>query len=334
MDNIHDIFTKFNPKEKKRLSIVLPVYNEEACLPVMLESLTKYLAKEQKQYNWEIIFIDDFSKDRSFAILTDYSKKSFENIRIAALQLSKNSGSHIAITAGLNISRADFTIIMASDGQDPPEVIDTLIKHWENGEKIILAARAENLDHSFIGNLFSKAAWKIMNWATGIEMPAGGCDMLGVDKLPLEAFNKIDERNTTFIYRLLSLGYSPKTVTYTKRERIGGQSKWTFIKKIRILLDAVTGYSNRPLRLIARFSLLIFLVLLIRWGFVIFRLLMSGEEPDDRTVILNSIFTSLAVTTLILSALGDYIWRILDETRKRPVYHFGKVEGRIFDETK
>jgi glycosyltransferase involved in cell wall biosynthesis len=331
LENIKDIFNKLNPKEEHHLSIVLPVYNEEESLPKMLDALTTYLGSRQAEYNWELIFIDDFSTDRSFDILAAYSKKQFKNIRIAVLQLSKNSGSHIAITAGINLSRADLTIIMASDGQDPPEVIEQLINHWKDGEKIILAARDGNLDKSSTGNLFSRMAWKIMNWATGIDMPEKGCDMLAIDKQPLEAFNKMDERNTTFIYRLLSLGYSPKVITYLKRERIGGQSKWTFWKKVRIMLDAITGYSNRPLRLITRLSLLLFFVLIIRWGFVIFKLVISGEEPDDRTVILNSIFTSLAVTVLIMSALGDYIWRILDEARKRPIYNFNKIEGTIFE---
>ena len=234
MNNIEQIFDDFNKKSehKQIISIVLPLYNEEECLPKVLPELTEYLANFQKNYDWEIIFIDDCSKDKSFPIVNDFAKNTPENVKIAILKLSKNSGSHVAITSGLNISRADFTIIMASDGQDPPEVIEKLLTEWKNGSKIILAAREDNLDHSFIGNFFSKCAWTFMNWATGIQMPEGGCDMLGVDKLPLAVFNKMDERNTTFIYRLLSIGFAPTTLYYTKKERIAGKSKWNFAKKI------------------------------------------------------------------------------------------------------
>ena len=331
MVSINRYFTEKDDKAPKLVSIVFPVYNEMECLPKIVPALCEYLAVSHSRFNWELIFIDDCSSDNSFDYLKEAALTTPANIRLSVFQLAKNSGSHIAITAGLNISRADFTILMASDGQDPLDVIDQFIFFWEKGAKLILAARKDNLQQSFLGKWFSSTAWTIMNWATKIDMPQGGCDMVGIDKTPLIAFNKMDERNTTFIYRLLSMGFNPTVFQYVKRERIGGKSSWTFIKKISIMLDAITGYSSRPLRLITKLSLLLVVILAFRWAIVIIKIFSAGTEPSDRTVIVNSIFTSLAIVLLVLSAIGDYIWRILDETRKRPSYEFNKIAGRIFD---
>jgi glycosyltransferase involved in cell wall biosynthesis len=328
---ISDIIQQSHKAKGNLISVVLPVFNEIENLQQVLEELYNYLFKEQQQYNFEITFVDDRSTDGSFELLSKLANQYSGNVRISVVRLAKNSGSHIAITAGLNISRGDFTIIMASDGQDPPSVIGDLLIEWEKGNELVLAARLDNLDHSYAGNLFSKMAWKLMNWSTKINMPKNGCDLLGLDKKVLQSFNKMDERNTTFIFRILSLGYRQKEITYIKRARIAGRSKWTFLKKIAIMVDAITGYSSRPLRLITKIGLLIFLILILRWVFVVFKIYVLQEAPSELTLVLNTIFTSLGLQILLLGVIGDYIWRILDETRKRPLYEISDAGGKVFE---
>jgi glycosyltransferase involved in cell wall biosynthesis len=326
---IDHIFREHNQQRGKLVSVILPVFNEAENLPFVIKELNEYLSG-LSTYRFEITFIDDHSSDNSFRTLVEYSKPKFDNVRFSVVRLAKNSGSHIAVTAGLNIARGDFAIIMASDGQDPASVVGDLVKEWESGNELILAARSENLDHSFVGNLFSKLAWKLMSWSTKIKMPAKGCDLLGMDKKVLQAFNAMDERNTTFIFRILSLGYRKKEIEYVKRSRISGESKWTFIKKMAVILDAATGYSSRPLRLITKSGLFIFFILVLRWLFVVFNIYVLDQRPTELTIILNTIFTSLAVQILLLGMIGDYIWRILDEARKRPLYEISDVAGEIF----
>jgi glycosyltransferase involved in cell wall biosynthesis len=313
------------------ISVVLPVYNEEENLKQVVEEFHRYVSTNQLKYNFEVTFVDDRSTDGSFALLTQLAAMYSGNMRLSVVRLAKNSGSHIAITAGKNISRGDFTIIMASDGQDPPSVIGELIDEWEKGNELVLAARSHNLDNSYLGNFFSKMAWKLMNWSTRIKMPESGCDLLGMDRKVVFAFNQMNERNTTFIFRILSLGYRKKEITYVKRVRLGGKSKWTFWKKVAIMIDAITGYSNRPLRLIVKLGLLIFMVLAIRWVVVIVKIYIFNETPNELTIILNTLFTALGVQILLLGVIGDYIWRILDETRKRPMYEISDVGGQIFE---
>ncbi len=309
----------------------MPLFNEEDSIAFVIKELSDYLPKYFSNYKFEITFIDDCSTDGSYVLIKEFSKNTPNNIRISVIQLNKNSGSHVAITAGLNNARGDFAIIMSSDGQDPAEVIGNLILEWENGNDLILASRSDNLDHGSISTFFSKLAWKLMNWSTKINMPKNGCDLLGMDRKVLDSFNKMDERNTTFIFRILSLGYRQKEIEYIKRARIGGKSSWTVLKKISIMLDAFTGFSSRPLKLITNFGFLLFIVLSLRWCIVFFNIYILNQQPTDLSILLNTIFTALSIQVLILGFIGDYIWRILEETRKRPIYEINDVGGEIFD---
>ena len=330
--SLGELFRRKSKVKSNFISLVLPLYNEQESLGILLDELCKYLSKNHSKYLFEITFVDDYSTDSSYSIIKNYSDSTPNNIRLSVVQLSKNSGSHIAITAGLNISRGDFVIVLASDGQDPMEVISTLINEWKKGAELVLAARSDNLDHGAISKLLSKMAWKIMKWSTGLEMPKLGCDLFGVDRKVINAYNKLNERNTAFLFRLLSLGFKQKEIVYLKRERIGGKSKWTLFKKIAVLMNAITSFSNRPLKLISKFGLTLFVILVFRWLYVIYKVYFIGIEPSEFNLIINTIYTALAIQVLIIGFIGDYIWRVLDETRKRPEYEVRKVDGEIFDE--
>ncbi|MFI5149791.1 MAG: glycosyltransferase family 2 protein [Bacteroidia bacterium] len=330
--HIQQLFEESRHPKGNLISIILPVYNEALNLERVVAELYEYLPAHQPDYRFEITFIDDCSKDNSFNLLTELSKKSPSNVRLSVVKLAKNSGSHIAITAGLNIIRGAFCIIMASDGQDPCELIGQLLEQWKAGNDIVLAARFNNLDKNFWGKFFSRMAWKIMIWSTRINIPKKGCDMLGLDKKAVTAFNNMDERNTTFIFRILSLGFKQTEIQYVKRERFAGKSSWTFWKKISIMLDAITGYSSRPLQLITKLGMLLFLVLIARWAYIVVSVYIFKNTPTELTIILNTIFTALAVQMLLLGMIGDYIWRILEESRKRPLYEIGQIEGQLFND--
>lgn len=329
-ENIALLIAKKSTSKGKLISIIMPLYNEESSIPFVLEELTQFLPKNLPNYNFEITFIDDCSKDNSYSIIKQASQQDYGNVKFSIAQLAKNSGSHIAITAGINLARGEFVVIMASDGQDPAEVILQLVREWENGNDLILASRKDNLDQSIISKKISNIAWKLMNWGTGIRMPETGCDLLGMDKKVAFAFNKMDERNTTFIFRILSLGFKQKEIQYIKRARVAGVGKWTFIKKISIMVDAITGFSSRPLKLITNIGLTVFVVLLFRWVYIMYTIYILKQTATDRTIIVNTIFTALAVQVLILGVIGNYIWRVLDESRKRPLYEINKIDGQTF----
>ena len=328
--DLKEIFDQSARERGDLISIILPVFNEAENIENVLTELYSYLSSAQSQYRFEITFIDDCSRDNSFAVIEKFSLQAPPNVRVSVIRLAKNSGSHVAVTAGLNLSRGEFTVIMASDGQDPAEVIGELIRHWKAGKDMVLAGRETNLNKNRMGNLFSRMAWGIMEWSTQIHVPENGCDFLGIDKKVLDAFNSMNERNTTFIFRLLSLGFEKVEITYVKRARFAGKSSWTFWKKLAIIADAITGFSRRPLKVITNIGLFIFFVLAFRWLYIIVKIYVFKVPPTQLTIILNTIFTTLALQMLMLGFIGDYIWRILDETRKRPEYEINKVGGNLF----
>ncbi len=324
------LFRKKNAPKGNLVSIILPLFNEAQSLGFVFNELYEFLPSQLSGYRFEITFVDDCSTDDSFSIVEQQAAKAPHNVKVSVVRLARNSGSHTAITAGLAIARGEFILIMSSDGQDPSEIIRDLINNWNQGHDLVLATRAVNLDSSRFKNYISNLAWKIMKWTTKMKMPDHGCDLLGMDRKVLNAFNKMDERNTTFIFRILYLGFDQHEITYVKRQRFAGESKWTFFKKIAILIDAISGFSNRPLKLITSLGMIIFAVLVLRWMYVIFNIYVLGISPDSQDIILNSIFTSLAVVVLLLGFIGNYIWRILDETRKRPQYEISRIGGQIF----
>lgn len=331
MESVKKYLETLNKPRGKLVSVILPVFNEASILPRVVAEMYNYLATCQS-YRFEVTFIDDGSSDGSMGVVLVTAGEAPENVRVSVCRLARNSGGHVAITAGLNMARGDFTIVMASDGQDPPQIIGLLIEEWVKGSDIVLAARSQNLDQSRFAQYLSSLAWRIMSWFTQIQAPKRGCDLLGLDRIALDAFNRMDERNTTFIFRILSLGFRRREIVYEKRQRLGGRSNWSFWKKLKIMLDAITGYSSRPLRVITGLGMLIFVMIAIRWMLVVVNVYWLGIPVSDRDVILNSIFTSLSVTIFLLGAIGDYIWRILEETRKRPLYEIQEAKGSVFDE--
>jgi glycosyltransferase involved in cell wall biosynthesis len=331
MEDIKLLLDQDKQPRGKLISILLPVFNEEDALPKVFEEMFNYLPNHLPNYHFEITFIDDCSTDNSYQIIVDYIPLSPQNVKLSVFRLAKNSGSHVAITAALNICRGDLVVIMASDGQDPAALIGKLIEEWEKGSEMILALREENRGQSKFRQKISQLSWRLMNWATRVDIDYRGCDVLGLDKIVVRAFNRMNERNTTFIFRVLSLGFQRSQLFYTKRERAGGISKWTFVKKMAIFLDAIAGFSDRPIRLISKLGITFFFILLIRWCLVMFKYYLLNEEPSDLNIILNTIFTTVASQVLLIGVIGDYIWRILDESRKRPLYDFSKRDGETFD---
>lgn len=330
MLKLDEILNKATAPKGNLISILLPVFNEEECLPIVIEDFFNYLHNTLPNYRFEMTFVDDCSTDNSFQVISNYVSKAPANVKLNVVRLAKNSGSHTAITAALNICRGDFAIIMASDGQDPVSLVKELIERWESGSEMVLAIRQQNQDQSFFSRWTSKMAWRMMSWATKLKIDDGGCDVLGVDKKVIEAFNQMDERNTTFVFRILSLGFSRSTIYYPKRARVGGRSKWNFIKRIGIFIDAVAGFSNRPIKVIINFGLAVFVLLMLRWLYVVYNVYVLHEEPTEFSIVLNTIFTIGAIQILLIGIIGDYTWRILDEARKRPLYEISKSYGEVF----
>ncbi|MBG30305.1 MAG: glycosyltransferase [Opitutae bacterium] len=307
--------------DKKVFSIVVPVFqnerNLESTIPTLLE-----LQKKLPGYELELVFVDDGSKDGSHDILMKYHQLNPEMIRV--VKLVKNFGQIIAIQAGLANARGDCVGIISADLQDPPEIFQEMIAAWENGHKLVIAERKdrqENFFRVFVSNLY----WKIVRIMAVKDYPTGGFDFCLVDRDVVEIVNQVKEKNSHIFVLIFSLGYSYHSIGYVRQKRIGGKSQWTLSKKIQLSIDTLVNFSYVPLRFISYLGLAISflsccygLTVLIFWIF-------KGNPVEGWTTITILLSGLSGLILLTLGIIGEYLWRLFDTVKDRPIYIIEKT---------
>lgn len=306
---------------KKTFSIVVPVYQNEYNLN---DTLTKLLSLKDKlpDYRLELVLVDDGSTDGSFSILHDYSLRYPKDIRI--IKLTKNFGQIPAIQAGLHHATGDCAGIISADLQDPYELFIDMIRHWENGYSLVIGERAERED-GFVQNIVSGVYWKLIHKFVLKDFPKGGFDFCLIDRVIIEEINRINEKNTMIFVLIFSLGYTYKILPFKRRKRTAGKSQWTLSKKVKLFLDTFINFSYLPLRLISVSGLIIAMMSLVMIAyFVLIKIFFDNPVTGwTSLVVLISLFGGMTLFTL--GIIGEYIWRILEETRKRPLFVIEKI---------
>ena len=297
------------------VSIVTPAYNEKTNLPELYERLQSIM--NGLVLEWEWIIVDDHSTDGTFSLVEDLANK---NSRVRGIRFSKNHGAHLALTCALHSARGDCAIGIAADLQDPPEAIPTLIEEWNKGAKVVWAARSERLGER-VGKLFmARAYYWIMRSVLGFkDMSSMGADFFLVDRLALDAFRKFRENNVSILALITWMGFHQTTISYTKHARIHGRSSWTLKKKLKLLVDSVTGFSYVPIRFMSYLGMI---VALLGFFFAIYTVFhaMTGEPPEGWTTLLVVVLLIGGMLMIMMGVLGEYVWRALDEARNRPLY--------------
>lgn len=312
----------------KKLTIVLPVFNEEGNLGVLLPRLDKLVGKiTERMCAVEVILVDDNSTDKTPTLLKEACN---QYTYVKYLRLSKNSGSHIAIISGLSKSSGDCTVFLAADLQDPPELIEELLAKWEEGNDVVWAVRNNIEGISFTTALFSKLFYRLMNAWSSVKLPPTGADFALLDKRVAEALVLSAGSNPSLGSLIAWLGFRQTEIRYTKEARKYGKSKWTLSKKMNALVDAFVGFSFVPMRLMSYFGFL-----MAGLGFlytaVIFALkIIAGKAIVGWASIMVTVLVLGGVQMIMLGVLGEYLWRNLEESRKRPLFLFEDKQG--FDE--
>lgn len=310
----------------KLFSIIIPIYYNELNLPETVPELLN-LQVSLQDYQLELIFVDDGSGDRSLPILREFQAKFPDNIKI--IKLTRNFGSMAAIQAGLSITKGDCVGVISADLQDPPEMFIDMIRHWENGSKVVCAVRNERQE-SGLTKFFSKNYYALVRKFAIHNYPQGGFDFLLADRQVIDDINKINEKNTNIMALIFWLGYEPVLIPYVRKAREKGSSRWTLSKKIKLFIDTFVAFSYFPIRLL---SLIGFLVAggAFIYGVVIFlSWLFVGIEVLGWVPIMIVLTITAGIQMTMLGILGEYLWRTLDETRKRPSF----VIDAIFDPSK
>jgi len=305
-----------------KLSIVIPVYYNEENLP---DTIPRLLALRDKiSYELELVFVDDGSKDRSLEILLKYQEMHPKNILV--VKLTRNFGSFAAVQAGLLKTTGDCIGVISADLQDPPELLIEMVKNWEKGSKAVFAVRFER-DDPKLSKLFSNVYYSIFRRFAIAGYPKGGFDFVLVDRQIVNDINSIYEKNTNIMTLVYWLGYSYVTIPYKRKKREKGKSRWTIGKRIKLAIDSFVGFSYFPIRLLSGLGL-IFAFSAFIYGGIVFYNWWAGKIPVEGWTALMIMLTFTAgIQMIMLGVLGEYLWRILDQARKRPIY----VIDSIFD---
>lgn len=297
------------------ISIIIPVYNEAENLPVLYRKLCD-ISSDIRSYKFEFVFIDDASTDDSFEIIKNMSK---QDSRIRSLRFSRNFGSHIAYVAGLCYCSGSAAIAISADMQEPPEIIPRLISEWQAGHKVVWAVRETREDpKSKIA--FARLYHFIMNKFALKNYPITGSDMFLIDRKVVDVVSSIREKNTTLFGLICWSGFKQGFVSYVRGSRKAGKSKWTFSKQIKLAIDSFVSFSYVPIRLSSYLGFFISSVGFLYAVFIIIQALFYKKIGSGWSSLMVVLLILSGIQLLILGILGEYLWRNLEESKKRPLF--------------
>lgn len=312
-------------RQLKLLSVLLPCYNEEAQLPVTIKTLQTILADLQiKQYfeDFEIVFVDDGSKDNSWTVLSEYAD---QDQHIKALRLSRNFGKEAAWLAGINNVQGDCAILLDCDLQHPPTYFATMIEKWKSGFDVVEGVKSNRGKESLLSKINARSFYGLFKRYTGIDLN-NASDFKLLDRKVIDQWQYMGEQNTFFRGMSAWVGFKRATFEFEVADRQVGTSRWSLFSLLRLSMNAITGFSAKPLMisaLIGFLLLLLFLILgiqtLIRW--------FSGTAIEGfTTVILLQLLIGGAIT-MSIALTGIYIAQIFNEVKGRPRYIIMESEG-------
>lgn len=303
----------------KKISIVVPVYNEQDNLKEFHKRITAIM--NATGYDYNLVFVDDGSKDSSAFILKQLVE---EDNHVEAYLLSRNYGHQMALTCGLDNADGDAVITMDGDLQHPPELLPELIRLWEEGSEIVMTKRLATEDAGFIKNITSSCYYKLINIMSKVEITPGGSDFRLMDKKAVEAFRLYRER-ARFIRGMVStLGFNVSVVEFVAPPRFAGHSKFDLHKMLHFALDGITAFSNLPLRWAFYLGLFFGLCSLLLLGHVFYVKFISDDAvPGWATTTVSILFLG-GIQLVGIGILGEYIGRIFEEIKHRPLYLVSK----------
>ncbi|WP_395016175.1 glycosyltransferase family 2 protein [Dongia sp.] len=303
------------------LSIVLPCYREAQNLPILLERLAQALGGAG--IGWEVIVVDDHSPDQTFEVAAALAAKH-PNVKV--VRLARNSGSHVASSCGIELAQGDAAVVMASDLQDPPEILPEMIARWRAGDQVVWACRRQRSGVGPWGRFLSRVYYKLLARLVPNEtLPPQGADFFLLDRKVMDALIRCQESNFSVLALILWLGFRQGQIQYDKQARLHGRSSWSFTRKIRLVIDSIISFSHLPLRLISIFGFLVaFLGFLYALYVAVGYFLASA--PVEGWSSLMVVTLMLAGTQMImLGVIGEYVWRTLHESRRRPRYNIERA---------
>ena len=295
------------------LSIVIPIYNEAGLLEELWDRLR--VALDPLGLHWEVIFIDDGSRDETWSVLERLARA---DSRIRALGLSRNFGHQIAISAGLEWARGDAVVIMDGDLQDPPELIPEFVRRWQEGYEVVYAVRARR-EASALKRLAYRAFYRLLARMAEVDIPLDAGDFGLMDRRVVEVLRRMPERNR-FVRGLRSwAGFRQIGLPYARPARARGRSKYSWRRLFRLALDGLVAFSTVPLRLATWMGFFVSGVSFVGIVLYLYRYFTTPRVPGFTSLIIALLFLG-GIQLITIGIIGEYIGRIYDEVKQRPLY--------------
>ena len=310
----------------KTISILIPAYNEAPVLDQLMTRLGN-LASNMKDYEFEFLFVNDGSKDKTLEII-----KGFAEIdpRVSYINLSRNFGKEIGMIAGLDHVTGDATVVIDADLQDPPELIPEMIKLWEEGYDDVYAKRKSRDGESWLKKFTSKMYYKTLQSITRIPIQEDTGDFRLLDRRVVEALKEFREsqRNTKAMFSWV--GFHKKEILYDRDPRAAGETKWNYMKLIELAIDGITSFTTAPLRIATYSGIIVSALAFIYLLILVIRTIFFGTDLAGYPSMMAVILFLGGVQLLSLGIIGEYVGRIFNETKQRPLYlieeyHNGKT---------
>ena len=306
-----------------KLSIVTPCYFNEKNLEDTFRAIREEVFDRRPEVDWEWVLVDDGSGDRTLEVARDLQQRDG---RIKIVKLSRNFGEFRAIVAGLSVAEGEAIAVISADLQDPPEMILRMMESWEAGSKVNLAVR-KGREEGRLKNWFADTYYRLIRRWVIPDYPERGFDFFVIDRSVARQLVDMQEKNSSIYLQLIWLGYKPTILEYTRKERDKGVSMWTYSKRLNLFVDTFIVFSHRPIRMLTGVGLVVGLLALIFGVYVVFDKIIN-HTPAGWASVMLVLLLSTSFQMVMMGVLGEYLWRNLDESRKRPLYVIDQVITR------
>ena len=307
----------------RKVSILVPCYNEEASLPLLYPELKKLMDKET-DYKWEVLFVNDGSKDNTINIIKGLREN---DKRICYVDLSRNFGKENAMLAGFDYVTGDCMVIMDADLQDPPSLIPDMLKYWEEGYDDVYAKRNNRGKESWLRKKFSLLFYAILQKSTRFEVLKNVGDFRLLDRCCIEALRKLRETERYTKGMFCWIGYKKKEIIFDRGDRAAGQSNWNFISLFNLAIEGITSFTTTPLRFSTVLGFIISFFAFVLMMFYLVKTIIWGDDIQGFPTLITVILFLGGIQLFSIGILGEYLGRIFNETKNRPVYIAREYNG-------
>jgi len=307
----------------KTVTIIIPCYNESKSLPMLYEALEKETLQE-KDYQWEYLFINDGSKDETLSVLEDLHKK---DAKCCYVDLSRNYGKEVAMLAGFDYAKGDCAIIMDADLQHPPHVIHDMLRKWEAGYEDVYAKRDTRGKESWLRKRLSLTYYKILNRTTRVDVLPNVGDFRLLDRCCLNALCQLREQNRYTKGMFCYIGFKKTYVSFETQDRVAGESSMSYSTLIKLAIEGFTSYTTAPLRLATVVGFITSIFAFLYAIFVLIKTLVWGDPAAGFPTLIIIVLFLGGIQLLSLGIIGEYLGRVFNETKNRPTYFVESYNG-------